>query len=214
MKKFWLAFLFCGVQAPLAKASTVGNGGDAVVCRWGNGLIRTVETLDLYEARIQRDIRARVPSQLDSAEDILQFVLDRFAKVDPERAASYRKTAADFAQNAHFSNEVLVDIPDHGVLLLQPGCAIEQFAIQRPMRFPEDKTYLVQNQLWLHLVNKKNHLQRAAIILHEVIYTEFLAHGHTTSEAARYFNSALFAGTFNNYSPEAYRTLVTSLGLN
>lgn len=219
--KFWFltthaavtVFTFLVGEAMATGGSTVGNGGDAVVCRFMNREIQSAETLDLYEARTVRGIRWSVPGELDNPGRILDFVMDRFAKVDAKRAEIFRKRLAAFEGEANFTDEVLADVPDHGVLDLKPACAVEQFVVQKEPRFPEDKRYLVQAKIWRHLKDKQNFLQLAAVMLHEVVYTEFIARGHTSSESARYFNSALFAGTLNRLSREQYVALLDSLRL-
>lgn len=192
--------------------ATVGNGGDAVVCR-SQDIILSVQVLDLYEARKVRSIRWQVPTGLNDPYQILDFVLDRYSAVDPKRAEDYRARVSTFEEEARFIEDRLIDIPDHGEQPLRPDCAIEQFVVQRAPRFPEDKRYLVQAAIWNHLKTKQNYLQLAAIMLHEVVYADFMAHGHNNSEAARYFNSVLFAGTFNSYSRDQYMNLLMSLGL-
>lgn len=167
-----------GLAGQAFAARIVGNGGDVVVCSG------SYEVLDLYEAR-------RMRQQLPDFGPVLEpvamalHVVDRLAAVDPVRAALYRRWVQEFNDdsivfndNQHFS-----DINDSGDVLIQDGCRVVQIAVQREPRSPEDRRYMIDGSVWSHLGDA----DKAALILHEVIYRDALQRGHVNSMAARYF---------------------------
>lgn len=205
--KFFLLSLIIISQATFAGER--GNGGDVIVCRTSKGDIESIEMLDLYEARELHGL-ALDPSL--SAENTLEQNL--FSLIDgirwvgaPVRAHSYKKLADAFfaeAEISHFGG--LPDIPDHGDISLPENCSLEQVAIQelypidRSQKrgcddfFKEKPRYKIEKSLW----DKMDTVNRAALIMHEIIYRDFLIgnayFGRETknSSSARYLVGIIF----------------------
>lgn len=203
MKKLMMIMALTATQliASLAVAeTTVGNGGDLVVCRNSQNKITSVELLDYFEARELRGIVADIAST-DQA-------IDRLKRLSPKRAERYRAAIADFNANALFKSGVeLTDVPDSDHDLLPAGCKIEQLAIQRKPQFPEDKLYLINKDLW-DLMSARD---QAGLKLHEIIYRDTLDAGKTDSKTARYFNSLISSVDFQQLTGKAYVKIVASV---
>lgn len=203
MKKLMMIMALTATQliASLAVAeTTVGNGGDLVVCRNSQNKITSVELLDYFEARELRGIVADIAST-DQA-------IDRLKRLSPKRAERYRAAIADFNANALFKSGVeLTDVPDSDHDLLPAGCKIEQLAIQRKPQFPEDKLYLINKDLW-DLMSARD---QAGLKLHEIIYRDTLDAGKTDSKTSRYFNSLISSVDFQQLTGKAYVKIVASV---
>lgn len=191
MKMRMLGVLFCGLltSTALFAGDARGNGGHGIVCRSSNGQVVSVEILDFYEAREYRGIQRDLGPQSLTVEEKIRMALARVSRFE-FRGERYLKAALEFEQNALFKSGVtLVNVPDTNHLAFPKGCAVEQVINQRQTQFPEDKLYLVNADLW-NLLDNDN---KAAFILHEVIFGELISEGQTTSEGARYFNSYITA---------------------
>lgn len=183
-----------------AAETTVGNGGDLVVCRHQDGSIKSVELLDYFEARELRGIHADINSAAEA--------LDRLKRLSPKRAARYQLAVNEFHSNALFKAGIeLTDISDSDHDLLPSGCKVEQLAIQRKPQFPEDKLYLINKDLW-DLMSARD---QAGLILHEVIYRDTLDAGKTDSRTARYFNSIISSQNMNAVTGKEYVKIVANV---
>ena len=196
-----LSLLCASLATSFAMAeTTVGNGGDLVVCRDSQGNIKSTEMLDYFEGRELRGLHISV----NSAEDALQ----RLSRLSPRRADRYRTLIQNFSANALFKSGVeLTDVPDSDHDILLKGCKIEQLAIQRKPVFPEDKLYLVNKDLW-DIMSAKD---RAGLILHEIIYRDTLDEGKTDSRTARYFNSLISSTEFEALPMKSYLKIVATV---
>jgi hypothetical protein len=191
--------------------SSGGNGGDAVVCRTGDGSIRSAELLDFYEAKVQRGFGQDLGNAGLTALEKVDYVLSRLARYSPERAERYRVQAHAFFENAKFVRGIdLVDIPDSEHMIFPRGCAVEQIVIQKKPELPQDKLYLVNADLWDRL--SKNH--QAGLILHEVIYTEAMEFDHPDSRRVRYFNSVMSSSGFDRTSYRDFFKLIADSWMN
>ena len=179
------------VLAQSARAEReVGNGGTGVVCFDANGQISSVEVYDYFEARTLRH------AVIDLGDSSLSYIeqagvaLQRLAQYSPLRTNRYIGEVASFEQNANFlpPGISLPLIPDTGAIQLPDGCRLEQIVRQDEPRFPDDKRFVVDRDLW----DQMDEQNKAGLVLHEVIYKEALGYGHETSVGTRYFNS-LFA---------------------
>jgi hypothetical protein len=159
--------VFLLAKLALAGGSSVGNGGNTIVCADANGQIKSVELLDFYEARIKRGITPDLGDDSLSVDDKVKLALNRLALVDKYVAdmVTYQyglfNTDSVFLPGIHL---VTVDDSDH--LFVPAGCRQEQTAIQKAPEFPGDKLYNIDQDLWNHM-DANN---RAGLILHEIFY--------------------------------------------
>ncbi len=166
----------------------LGNGGDIVYCP------RSAEKailLDVYESRFSNR-KLMFENDGLSYEGKLLKIFDRWQRVSPLRMNRYREWLEKFTQEAAFiPNVELPNIPDEGLAAVPRGCEIRQIIVQLP---EEDigtsyKRYTVSKDLW-DLLNENN---KAALVLHELIYREAITAKHPNSMRVRYLNTILFS---------------------
>lgn len=163
----------------LMGGNEVGNGGDVVVCS------ESIELLDFYESRVKNGSEITVTGATET--EIIKTVLAHLKTVDQKRAELFEKEAGKFIERTNFMKGArLTDIPDSHHLFLpsQEGCKIEQIAILGKT----EKKFLVNLDLW----EKLNPMQKAGLIMHEVIYEHFAVLGEKNSIKARSYNSYVF----------------------
>lgn len=172
-----------------ASGTTVGNGGNSIVCKNSAGKVTSVEMLDLYEARIN-GLTLKFNSRLSSYKDVINENLDRWQDVAPRRVAQYKKWLDEFESETMFVSGIQIPvIPDTGSVVLPKGCELKPIAFQRPESelLPGVKRYTVSRDLW----NLMDEVQRAGLVMHELIYREGILAEHKTSFPTRYFNGYL-----------------------
>lgn len=198
MKKFTMIALLA-MMSLNANADRVGNGGDVVVCRNATNQITSIEALDIYEGRVRWRIEFDLGDSSLSPLEKVELALSRLDRVSPIRAQRYLEKAQQFEANALFLDNVeLLDIPDSNHLVFPKNCKVEQIIVQRTPRFPDDRRYHVSNDLW-KLLDSTN---KAALILHEIIYEEALEFWHQDSVPTRYFNANLMSHRFTHLTPK------------
>ena len=69
LKSLFILFLF---SSSLHPETTVGNGGNVVVCRNPDKTIKSVELLDFYEAKIQWEITPNLGNLQSTIEEKIQ----------------------------------------------------------------------------------------------------------------------------------------------
>lgn len=167
--------------------ATVGNGGDAVVCRDAGGAITTVELLDFYEARVARGQKLNLGDSTLPLADKVDLALDRMLRFSAYRTQMFKTWAGSFeSERILLPNVKLVDIPDSAHIVVPNGCEIEQIAIQRDPQFEGDKRYTISKDLWDRLDTDN----QAGLILHEIVYRD-LKITQRNSISTRYWTSAL-----------------------
>lgn len=191
-KLLCLVLIFVSVDAfafPVTKrGNESGNGGDVLICKDTSSGKTSYEILDLYEAKeFYHFIPDYGPKGLSFMEHV-QFVLDRFARLDPDRARIYLNTIKEFSKPQYYIAGIqLQDIPDSQHLYIPSDCKIEQIAVQNPDTFPPRPKFVVNKDLWMKL----DEVNRAALLLHEAVYKEAIESGATDSIRARYFHELL-----------------------
>ncbi len=189
----------------VARAGDVGgNGGDIVICDESPG--DAPELLDYFEGRVKGGIYSLGGNQRTPLENV-HIVLERLSRFDAPRAALYAKEADSFESNVQWVNDgpPLEDIPDAGDVTIPPECAIHQWAIRQPVFHSSVKPFLVDERIWKR--PDVSSVQRAGLILHEVIYGETKRLGHNDSITARKFNSVISSDEFPKISSRVYAEL-------
>ena len=161
-----------------------GGGGNSVVCRNPSGSLASAEVYDLFEGRALYDYQTK--------EVILDYA---------SQARAIAKMMTDTTQDAFFETETerilkevkflpsdatLIPIDDSGSIIKPTNCEIYQTAIY----LSNNRVYFDSN-IWM-LLTETN---RAALILHEVIYAYLRIYdGTKTSSRARQYVAYLFSG--------------------
>jgi hypothetical protein len=211
MKLFQIALLIlsgsCGSSSEMLiiqrGGDQVGNGGKSVVCRDQTGSIESIEILDFYEGR---ELYGRVPRfQSPNPKEAIPAALLPLKELDPDRYGRYQNYLSDFFSNTKFISSPLMITNDSEEIIAPPeGCEIEQLIIQISPRFPQDRRYNINRELW-EALDAQN---RIGIILHEIIYYEALAQSHRNSVSPRYLTSLIASGELSTLTTEQYHHLM------
>ena len=162
------------------------GGGNAVVCKNQNGAIKSVEFLDLYEARTVLKLQIP-PSNLS----VLKQATDAATKIGAGNAIS----SNSLIQKINDINSILnilpkgaglIPIPDSDGIVLPKECGIVQIA-----RYESNETINIDGDLW----EKLDSQNRAALLTHEALYWWMRLYGETTSKLTRNAIGVAFAGT-------------------
>lgn len=147
---------------PLIGADSSG-GGKVVACRNSDGSLRSVELLDLFEARALYGLGAS--SKLDSIDDYFAVVEAKLR--DIYKGARFTVSPFYLVEEARSRMRLLpqgtelVNLDDAQEIALPIGCKTEQLAVYR-----ENALLLINSDLWSAL-DARN---QAALFVHEAIY--------------------------------------------
>lgn len=189
-------------QAPSSDAgggSNVGNGGSGIICRDGKK-INSIELFDFYEARVMRDWSAEVDFTPDQSKTVLQQAIDtaqylidtRWKTIDPVMATYLSLRLQEFEKDALFVDQPMPLQDDVAAVIAAPaGCRREQIVIAREPDLNESARYTVRKAYFDHA--SFSNLDRAGLILHELLYRLTSVNGAKTSSGVRYMNSLFFA---------------------
>ncbi len=198
MKKIFIGsfvFLMSLITSAAPHGGSVGNGGDVVTCV--NATNKT-EVFDVYEARALRGWNLNLGDAQLSVEEKVELAISRIN--DNLYTPGMRNLLLAYAQS--FWNDynlvpasTLVDIPDTLELSLPVGCVLTQTAIQIKNPSVFDKRYLINGDIWNILDNDN----KAALILHEVVYRVAIQQGAQNSIGSRLINSMLFSDKISSF---------------
>lgn len=170
-------------QNNLSEGGISGGGGKGIVCRDDLGNIKSVQMLDLYEAKIVYGLNpsyetAPMDEQIQKALETIPSSQRRLIEIYVDLVK----------KNMTFTPEgtVLSPINDSFDFIFPAGCAAEQLA-----NFQTNDLILVNGDLWKHL----NETDRAALILHEAFYATERIYGSTDSRRSRHVVGKLFDPT-------------------
>jgi hypothetical protein len=191
------------------KGVTVGNGGDVILCTTGDGVVKSIEMLDAFEAREIRKIKVDMGDQSIPFREKVKVVLDKVKALDPYFAKYFSEATLKFI-NSHVEYPAPVqDIDDEGQIYFVPeGCKLTQIAIQKQPSFPGDVEYYIDKRLY-DLLDEDN---KALLALHEGLYhVARTMSGYTDSHRVRFFIAQLFGAAMEN--EESFAQLKEDLAL-
>jgi hypothetical protein len=192
-----LAAILASTAGLCDSGTHIGNGGNGVVCKNSSGQPTSVELLDYYELRLNGGTLSLDPSR-GSYQNILNELFDRWMPHAPVRMAEYKKWLREFAsETGIYSGVEIPAIPDTGTIMIPSGCELKPIAFQRPDSevLPGVKRYSINKDLW----DLMPEVQKAGLVLHELIYREGILALHKTSFLTRYFNSYLASAKPNSF---------------
>jgi hypothetical protein len=172
--------------APFSVGDHTGNGGDVVVCEKTNGQ-KSFEVLDFYEVKELHFFEPQVLNEVASLEEHLKYLIKPLIgerSLELQLGDFYQKRADSFFSRVVWTNEELPDIRDSYHTYLPDNCTIKQIAINKL-----DGRIIVNKDLW----NNLNKVNQATLILHELIYEDYVRTGFTDSIEARKTVSYLIA---------------------
>jgi hypothetical protein len=196
MKIFRLTLLNLLCVTNLYAGQGTGNGGDVVVCTGPNGVL-TYEVLDLYEARSEHGLTLDISS---STSPILAAIyqIDKFKQWEMYRA--YKDRITSFMDRVDFVQRDLIDISDSLHTYIPKHCKVKQLAINE-----HDGNIKIDKRLW----SKLNPANKAALIIHELIYEDLVASGHMNSITTRTINAYIHG---NHYQYTGSKSINDTIG--
>lgn len=196
----WLVSLFLIGVGQTALANNWydrGNGGFVLSC--GE---QPLMVLDVYEAQ-KRYFYSVVFSEKTDVIDKAEEILSRLKKIDPVRARLY----IDWLKNFYQESQILTDTefmetPDLGLVKKPKECNLEQVIFQREPSRISPARYIINETLW----NRLDSDNKAALIIHELIYRDFLSGMslESTSERIRLFNAIILGNKVEPLSLQEY----------
>ncbi len=184
-----LFFVLSTQASPPLAGGLDGGGGNAIICRYRNQ-IKSVELLDLFEARKFHGL-----SIIKSQEPFLKQAQRVAEKGNPSQHLVSTSDLELTAKSIHLKSDLsLTPVNDSYHLGAPKNCAVVQVAVYR------ERALYINKEIW-DLLDETN---RAALLLHESIYTRLrIDHGETNSIRTRRIVGALLAGTsIENPRPE------------
>lgn len=177
----------------------VGNGGDIIQCK------NSIQLLDYYEAKEHGFIIPEDGKYKDYKKAAFDL-LDEFSKIDNKLATQYRERLNEIDKQIDLRSSItLTDIPDSNHEMLPKGCKLHQIAIRRKEE-KKGKLFLINKDLWDQL----NNINKAGLILHEIVYEHFLYLGEKDSKKARFMNALISHVSTKKPLPSAYKKLLQS----
>ncbi|UOF00562.1 hypothetical protein [Bdellovibrio reynosensis] len=180
-----------------------GNGGFTVVCPDSSVV------LDLFETDINGLVKVHYSSQ-ETALAKAQDIVGRLKGLDPAREALYQTWLQDFFTEVSFvKNANFAPVNDLGLVALPSNCALKQVVFQRNPSVLNSSRYLIDSELW----NSIDENQQAALMVHEIIYREFIngTSFETSSERVRHFNALLHSNVLKNWNLKTYLDVLKGL---
>lgn len=173
-----------------------GNGGNFLSCRLDSGNTN-YELLDFYEARTVHGFEL---SKGDATQDWHQIVTEKIKKLEkisPMRGEFYYEIYSEILYGAVFlTGGLLTDSEDVGPIMLPKNCQLVQVATQFVHPVSQRRIYYFNSDVWSQIDN----VQKAGLILHEIILAEAIESGHKTSKRTRHMNGLLHSTKFETLS--------------
>ncbi len=197
---FVFALIFCGLISNVyASGNRVGNGGNVVSCP------NKIQVLDLYESSQKL---AEYPVGSAHAE-IIRLVLKNLEKASPSLAKQYRRRADEFLKETDLRADVQLVAIDDSKHLFAPtskDCKVQQIAIRKNIAGSGSR-FLINKNLW----DKLPEIEKAALIMHEIIYEHFFKLGEEDSVKARSVNAYLFSEAFQTDKKDKFWKIVQDM---
>lgn len=187
------------IQAYASGGHELGNGGDALVCPNS-----PVSFYDVYEAEHRFSMKPQFPEG-DNEYKIAKEIVGRLRTLSPLRATGYSKWIEEFESETQFlTGKELIDVPDTNSGFLPKGCKIEQLLVQSEPKFPGEKRFVVNLDLWQQLSPQ----HRAAALVHEALLREGRLNKHSNSEYSRYLNAFLLSDRVSSLTMQEWFALL------
>lgn len=181
--KIVLLLLSClVVSTAMAQQDRVGNGGDFVRCRKNpNGMYYFY---DYYELVVIKKVNPKMPDTHNPYK-AARLIIERQSDRDFVFKNILLTYLAEMENNVHRMEQPLLPINDNPSMTLKFPCELMQAAIS--LSVSGHWHYFISEEAWISM-NTKN---KAALILHEIIYRFAYEHGHRSSQAAIAINQLM-----------------------
>jgi hypothetical protein len=172
------------LMSATAFAGDKGNGGFSVVCRDNAGAITSAEILDIYEGRIL--YKRTYPTDQKTVPELIKGAIEKLQDYS-YFSGKLRKEILSIEKNTVFIPEgnELESTDDAFPPIKKTGCKFEQLA-----NYTNAGEVLISQEIF----DKLDNLNKAALILHEAIYSiRRKSVGDTTSQTTRRLVAQLLA---------------------
>ncbi|MDG0815088.1 hypothetical protein [Bdellovibrio svalbardensis] len=173
-----------------------GNGGFVLLCQG-----QQPQVLDLYEASTRFNLPP-VPTKSTETLAKASELISRLSGIDSHRAKLFKDWLDGFLGTASFVGGSFAKTPDLGAVLIPDNCQLEQVIVQQQPSVVNNYRYLINSKLW----NQLDPDNQAALIVHELIYREFIStpSQEFSSERVRYFNAFIHSDLPGIFSLKDY----------
>lgn len=182
----------------------IGNGGTGFLCEKKSK--KEFRLLDLDEMTLPF---ANKLTKLEHAE-LAKQVFINLSRLAPALGEQYQKRAQSFESEIEFRADANLSFTGDTLHLSVPkNCEFKQVAIRRDQADSMTKTFVVDEDIW-KLMDEKN---RAALMIHEVIYEHLSKLGEKNSVKARKITGYLMSETAFQDKPEKFWKLMREMKL-
>lgn len=176
----------------------LGNGGFFIQCTSQSSLGAGVFSVDRIEGEKLHGLKSSPElAKFATESELVQHVIGQLGKINPSRAARFTAWYNELSAKRVFIKDLYIEsVKDGNVTLVPPGCESRQAAVFVAEPGSENIRFLFDQDLW----TTASVLDRAYLVLHELIYREALLpqeNLHRNSMASRYLNAFLFANAEN-----------------
>lgn len=148
-----------------------GNGGDVVICTLADGR-KTFQLLDIYEQEKSGLTPVKFPSDLKFSDLVLQQI-NRIGRRLPRVKTALMYEYIKLSESLYFTDDKNVpEIQDEETYTINNNCVLRQLAVQWGQSSPHGRIYLINTHYFLSLDTHN----RAALLLHELVYRLFSMH--------------------------------------
>lgn len=177
----------------------VGNGGDVLICPKEKEFKPLL--LDFFEVKKEGQFKLTT-FEMEDEYQIVQKVISGLEKISPKLQSKYKRDLEKFRLKVKFvKGEELRDVKDSYEISLKKDCELKQIAIQRKNLISGDTEVFINKELY----EKMSPLNKAGLILHEIIYEHFLFFKVQSSVKVRLFNRYLFSEEIKKHKAENLR---------
>lgn len=183
-----------------------GNAGFVLACDGKKPVV-----LDLHENETRQLGEIQFSSQSHTQSKALDIIA-RLESHDKARASQYKSWALAFFNEVQWVHDAALNqTPDLGMVIIPNNCQLEQVVFQRNPSILNSKRYMINQNLW----NQLDSDNQAALIVHEIIYREFMnsVTQEPASERIRVFNLVLHTNLLAGLTLPEYISLIQELHL-
>jgi hypothetical protein len=187
-----------------------GNGESVLIC--GQDGQKTYQVLDLFEAQSRYNFTLQLAVGSDEYQKA-QGIIDRFGRLNPSRQKIYSQWLKTFESETQFIDGLnIVGIPDVGVSYIPDSCELKQMIVQVEPLTKFERRYTIDLRIWKSMDMD----QRAAAIVHELIYREAISfeNQHNSSEPTRLMNAFVHSTLMEKVSLQDWIEFVQDLGFH
>lgn len=183
-----------------------GNGGNFLACQSKNSNT-SYELLDFYEASAIHKYELAKVDATQNWHNIVTEKIKKLEKISPMRGAFYYEIYSEILYGTVFlKGGMLSDSEDVGPIMMPKNCNLVQAATQVVHPVSQRRSYYINSEIWDQIDN----VQKAGLVLHEIILVESIESAHKTSKRTRHMNGFLHSTQFESLSTAGLRRFIES----